>query len=266
MSFVLKENCGVPFMTSDILKVPHAFTTRLGGVSGGIWESLNLGENRGDTRENVEENYRRISCALGVPDKMVFTRQVHGCRVEAVDESDLRSPFGPTPPERDGLITARPNVPLIIFTADCIPILFHDGRRGAIGACHAGWRGTVADIAGETVRQMASTFGCRLGDIRAAIGPGIGPCCFETGAEVPEAVMEVLGDIGEEFISPKENGKFMVDLKGVNRSLLIRAGLLEENIDVSEECTKCLHEKYWSHRYTQGARGSQASIIVLKGT
>ena len=81
----------------------------------------------------------------------------------------------------------------------------------------------MADIAGETVRQMASAFGCRLGDIRAAIGPGIGPCCFETGAEVPEAVMEVLGDIGEEFISPKENGKFMVDLKGVNRSLLIRA-------------------------------------------
>lgn len=265
MGFFDVELAGVPVVVSDKITARHAFTTRYGGVSRGIWESLNLGENRGDQREHVEENYRRLSRALGTSGAFAFTKQVHGTLVAPVGAEDLRAPYGPAVPERDGLVTNVPEVPLIIFTADCIPILFQDPAAGAIGACHAGWRGTVADIAGETVRQMAACYGCRPEDIRAAIGPGIGECCFETGPEVPEAVISALGDEGRQFIS-QPGQRDHVDLAGVNRALLIRAGLRPENIDVSGECTRCRHEKYWSHRYTKGSRGSQASCIVLKGS
>ena len=250
-------------MASDMIGTVHAFTTRYGGVSRGIWESLNLGENRGDDPEAVKENYRRVSVALGAAPGFSFTRQVHGILVRRVSQVDRREPYGPAPADCDGLITDTEGLPIVIFTADCIPILFFDGVRRAVGACHAGWRGTVADIAGETVRRMEEEFGSRPGDIRAAIGPGIGVCCFETGPEVPQAVRAVLGEEGAPFISAVSGGKAHVDLKGVNRQLLIRAGLSHENIDVSEECTMCLHQKYWSHRYTGGVRGSQASIIML---
>ena len=265
MSFILKESCGVPLMVSDTIGTAHAFTTRWGGVSGGIWESLNLGENRGDVKADVEENYRRLSAAIGTRLGFAFTRQVHRTAVRRVYESDRREPYGPTPPECDGLITDVPGLPIIIFTADCIPILLYDRVKNAVGACHAGWRGTVADIAGETVRRMAEEFGSRPQDICAAIGPGIGACCFETGPEVPEAVRPLLGGEGDAFISQGRGGREHVDLKGVNRQLLIRAGLSPKGIDVSGECTMCLHDKYWSHRYTDGARGSQASIIMVKG-
>lgn len=255
---------GLVLMTAPGIDTPHAFTTRLGGVSGGIYASLNLGENRGDGPENVAENFRRLRAALGIG-RLAFTRQVHGSLVRAVTSADAREPGDPPAPEADGLVTAEPGLGLIVFIADCIPILFHDPVGRVIGAAHAGWRGTVADIAGETVRKMAE-LGSNPADIHAAIGPGIGACCFETGPEVPEAVTAALGPAGAEFIDDgRAPGKFHVDLKGVNRALLIRAGLEPENIDVSQECTMCRPFKYWSHRYTKGQRGSQAAVIVLTG-
>lgn len=254
---------GLTLMASDLLSCPHGFTTRFGGVSRGIYASLNLSESLGDDPEAVRENYRRLKAALGV-EKLCFTKQVHGNLVRTVTAGDAREPFDEVP-ACDGLVTDRHGLGLIIFTADCIPLLLYDPVRHIVGAAHAGWRGTVADIAGRTVEAMAR-LGADPGDIRAAVGPGISKCCFETGPEVPAAVRDALGDAGEAFIAPGRSvGKSFVDLKGVNRALLLRAGLTEAHIDVSPECTMCAPEKYWSHRATAGVRGSQGAIIRLPG-
>jgi len=253
------------YTTFDNIKTLHAFTTRHGGVSRGVYGALNLGVNRGDDPANVRENYRIIGDKLGIDiSKLVFSKQVHEDCVRVVTAADsLGNIENPVPYEADGLVTSEKNLPLIIFTADCIPILLHDPKAGVIGAVHAGWRSTVLDIAGKAVGKMVTELGASPQDIRAAIGPGIGSCCFETGSEVPEAVNQLMGGDAQQFIEP-HGRKFKVDLKGINKKLLTRAGVCEENIEVSEECTHCLSEKYWSHRKTGGVRGSQASIIMLR--
>ncbi len=264
MDFVEKSVQGISFLTSPHICALHAFTTRFGGVSQGIYASLNLGESRGDDPGAVRENYRRLKAALGIG-KLCFTRQVHGNTVRYVTQADAREPYDPLPYEADGLVTDVPGLALICFTADCIPLLLHDPVKGVIAAVHAGWRGTVADIAGEGVRAM-ERIGSRPGDIRAAIGPGISACCFETGPQVPEAVTAVLGREGQAYIRDPGRGgeKYYVDLKGVNRALLIRAGVRPENIAVSGVCTVCQKETFWSHRATAGKRGVQGAVIALR--
>ena len=244
----------------------HAFTNRSGGVSEGIWSSLNLGFTRGDEPGRVEENYRRLAVALGLdPARLVFTRQVHKDAVRPVTAADARNPLSaPVPYEADGLVTNEKGLALFTFIADCIPILLAAPGAEAVGAVHAGWRGTVADIAGKAVAALEREYGAEPRDIRAAIGPGIGLCCFETGPEVPEAVRALGLENAGDFIRDDGNGKFHVDLKGVNRALLLRAGLAPEHIAVSPDCTRCQHEKYWSHRATNGQRGVQAAVIMLK--
>lgn len=257
---------GLVYMTAPNISAVHAFTTRSGGVSSGCFSSLNLGENRGDRPEDVMENYNRLCRALGAElSRIVVSRQVHETVIRTVTEADIHTLGRAVPYEADGLITEIPELPVFIYTADCIPILMEDTARRAVGAVHAGWRGTVKNIAGKAVEEMARSFGSKPEDIRCAIGPGIGKCCFETDAEVPAAINAVLGSRGDSFFDSKPNGKFTVDLKGVNRELLIRAGIPAGNIEVSDECTMCSHEKYWSHRHTGGKRGSQASVIMLKG-
>ncbi len=253
---------GLIYMTAPNISVRHAFTTRFGGVSAGIFESLNLGETRGDDPEAVRENYRRLTDVLGLK-KLCFTKQIHGTAVRYVSSDDARRPYDPFRYECDGLVTDEPDLGLIIFTADCIPMLFHDPVGKIAAAAHAGWRGTVADMAGRAVEAMEK-LGSDPSDIRAAIGPGISKCCFETGPEVPEAVLKALGEAGREFVAPsRKEGRFFVDLKGVNRALLVRAGVEPEHIEVSDECTMCRPDKYWSHRYTAGRRGLQAAVIAL---
>ena len=263
MDFIQHRSGALLYMRAPGISAPHAFTTRYGGASRGVFSTLNLAENRGDEKADVCHNYDVLAAALGLPaGGMAFTRQVHGALVRRVGPSDRRMPFDPPAPDADGLVTDVPGLPLVIFTADCIPVLLHDPVRGAVGAVHAGWRGTVSDIAGEGVRALVREFGCDPGDIRAAIGPGISACCFETGDEVPDAVRSALGPDAEAFIA--SNGKPHVDLKGVNAFLLRRAGVPAENIDVSSECTMCLCGKYWSHRASHGRRGSQGAVIMLE--
>lgn len=249
-------------MRSDAITAPHGFTTRKGGVSEGIFDSLNLGVALGDDQAHVRENYLRAMNALDMPlHRLVRSRQVHRDDVLIADKSHAIDLFDPIPYEADALITNIPNLPLMVYTADCIPVLLHD-PSGAIGAVHCGWRSTVMDIAGKAIRLMGEHFDSKPENIHAAIGAGISLCCFETGEDVVNGVRKALGD--EDFIYPKENGKYMVDLKSVVRELLIRAGLQPENIDISPECTVCLHDKYWSHRYTKGQRGIQSAVIMLK--
>ena len=253
------------YLASPLLDTPHGFSTRLGGVSEGYLASLNLGCHRGDTDENLRENYRRFCAATSTDDKrLVMTNQVHSVAVRAVTEADVKADLlDPTPFEADGLVTDVPGITLVIFSADCIPILFFDPVRRVVAASHAGWRGTAGAIAAVTVEAMVSRYGCRREDIRAAIGPGIGPCCFETDEDVPQAMLDALGDLARPYIT-QAGRKYHVDLKAVNKAVLLRAGVREDRIDVSEECTCCHPEKYWSHRYTGGVRGSQAAAVMLE--
>ena len=264
MSVITNKVGLLEYLTAECILVPHCFTTRYGGVSEGYLSSLNLGIHRGDDPRNVEKNYEILGEALGFDvEKLVFTRQTHTDIVRVVDERNCGEGLQrEVEPECDGLVTNTPGLVLAAFTADCTPILLHDGVTGAVGAVHAGWRGTVADIAGKAVRAMVREFGSHPGDIRAAIGPNIGVCCFETHADVPDAVRAVLGEEADAYIVP--NGeKFRVDLKGVNAALLRRAGV--RSIEISGDCTACQPERFWSHRRVGNDRGSQAAIIVCEG-
>lgn len=256
---------GPVYLTASVLPCRHAFTTRLGGVSEGVYESLNLGEHRGDAPEKVRENYRLLCRALGVElSSLVFSRQVHGSGVRVVTEADRHELFAPVPYEADALVTDRPGLTLTVFTADCVPVLLCDPAAGVAAAVHCGWRSSVKDILGAAVEAMRA-LGARTEDLRAAIGPAIGGCCFETGPEVPEAVRSWLGADAEAFIRPLAGtaDKSLVDLKGANRLRLLRLGLDSSHVAVSPDCTMCHPDKYWSHRVTKGVRGSQAALITL---
>ncbi len=251
------------YLVAESIKVPHAFTTRLGGVSTGQFDSLNIALHGGDSRENVEKNLQILADELGFClDNLVLTRQTHSDIVRAVTAADHIGIDHHEYPQCDGLITATPGVVLVAFTADCTPILLHDPVTGAVGAVHAGWRGTAADIAGKAVRSMAEQFGTKPENIRAAIGPNIAQCCFETDADVPEAMLAVLGRTAENYIRAKK-GKYYVNLKAVNAELLRRAGIVQ--IEISDACTMCQNQRFWSHRFTGGKRGAQGAMIVCKG-
>jgi len=251
------------YLVAEVITAPHGFTTRLGGVSEGSLSSLNIGIHRGDQWENVLKNYEILGEALNFDVKnLVLSHQTHTDIVLKVGKEHTGAGlFGPELPECDGLITNEPGVALAIFTADCTPILLHDPVTGAVGAVHAGWRGTASSIAGKAVAAMAREFGSNPADICAAIGPNIGVCCFETDTDVPNAMVEAFGEEAKPFIFPKGD-KYYVNLKEINALVLRRAGV--RNIDISLDCTVCQCHRFWSHRVTKGDRGSQGAVIVCK--
>lgn len=263
MSIIIKKQDSLECLIAENISVPHGFTTRLGGVSEGHLSSLNIGMHRGDSPENVAENYRRLGKAIGFSaENLVLANQIHTDTVRVVTEKDcLGSLSHRDYPECDGLVTNTPGVALTVFTADCTPILLHDPVTGAVGAVHAGWRGTALGIAKKAVDTMVSAFGCHALNICAAIGPNIGPCCFETDGDVPEAMLSALGEAARPFIRACE-GKFYVDLKQINALWLRRSGVTD--IAISEHCTACSPALFWSHRVTKGVRGSQGATIVCK--
>jgi len=263
MSITTIQHNSLEYLVAENISVPHAFTTRLGGVSTGYLESLNIGMHRGDDPQNVTENYRRLANAIGFsPDKSVLAHQTHSDTVRVVTEADCAGSLSHRDyPECDGLVTNTPGVALVVFTADCTPILLFDPITGAVGAAHAGWRGTAKGIAAKTVDAMATAFGCRRENIRAAIGPNIGFCCFETDGDVPAAMVTALGEEAHSYIRQKGE-KYFVDLKGLNALWLARSGI--EHIEISNHCTCCDAHRFWSHRATGGIRGSQGAIILCK--
>lgn len=268
MAFYDKKVNGLTLHVSTLLEeleVPHAFTTRYGGVSTDIFTSLNLGLNRGDDPGRVRENYRRVCGALGVEmGKLVLSSQVHEDTVRRVTLDDAGKGLDRSIDyNADGLTTNVPGLTLTTFGADCLTILFYDPVKKAVANVHSGWRGTALGIVDRAVEQMERSFGSRAADLVVAIGPGISKCCFETHSEVPEAMVKALGRDTSELVVSLGNGKYKVDLKGINTLRLKRKGVLATKIDISPDCTMCSHEKYWSHRYTQGNRGSQAALISL---
>jgi YfiH family protein len=217
---------------------------------------------RGDDPKNVSKNYRILGNSLDFDlENLVLTHQIHTDIVRVVTKADHLGLDHHAYPQCDGLVTNDPGTALVVFTADCTPILLHDPVTGAVGACHAGWRSTALDIAGKTVAAMAKAFGCDPANIRAAIGPNLGFCCFETDRDVPEAMRKTYGPAAEEFIR-SVGAKYYVNLKAINALSLDRAGV--HHVETSTACTKCDPHTYWSHRVHGAARGSQGAIIVCK--
>ena len=262
--FIENRENELVYMTSSVIGTRHAFTTRYGGVSEGIFSSLNLGSNRGDDPAAVRENYRRVCALMGVGvDGAVVTKQVHGSVVRTVTEADRHVCMSTVPYEADGVVTSCRNLPLLCFTADCVPALLCDSVHGVAAAVHCGWRSSVGDILGNAVAAMTA-LGARPESICCALGPAIGSCCFETDDDVPAAIETWLQGDTAGLFRRRGDGKTLVDLRLANARRLLQLGLSQANVDISDECTYCSHDKYWSHRYTKGQRGSQAAAIVLR--
>ena len=228
-----------PVIPADLFV--HGFPTRAGGVSNGKRASLNLGYRWGDEPEHVAENRRRVAAEAGFDlARLQVTKHVHGTRVWVVGDP------APDPPEFDVLVGDRPGDVLGAFAADCIPILLCDPRRRVVAAAHAGWRGTVAGAAVNAVHAMADRFGSAPGDVRVALGPSIGPCCFEVGPEVVDAFRAALPPIdGLVVAGPRKDH---IDLRVATRALLERVGVRRQHIDDRPPCTRCDAERFFSFR------------------
>lgn len=271
MSFLAHENSGVLFHTSDVLEhetVIHGFSTRKGGVSEGVFASLNLrisGPQSDDPRR-VEENYRRFCAAVGADvNSVVLSKQVHEDTIRVVTAADAgKGLFSERDYTADALITNEPGLSLMVFSADCGIFLMHDPVTGCIAAVHAGWRGTVLDLPARTVAELGRRYGAKPENIRVAMGACIGPCCFDTHRDVPDAMLEAFGPPADTFFHAFQ-GKWQVDLEGTNLWRLREAGIREEHLDALQLCTACNDDLYWSHRRTGDARGVQGALIALKG-
>lgn len=267
MSFAFHEQNSLIYLASPLLSgVRHGFSTRRGGVSAPPWDSLNLGVGRGDDLSAVRENYRRFCGVLSMdPERPVLSKQVHETTVHPCTAADAgKGLWSQRDYTADALITNEPELPLTVFSADCGIILLYDPVRRAIGAVHAGWRGCAGGILEKTVREMERLYSSSPGDLLAAIGPCIGACCFETDGDVPQAMRAALGADAEPYIQWKAP-KYHVDLAGLNRQWLLRAGLAPDHIDVCGLCTACRPDLFWSHRKMGNARGAQVAMIALPG-
>ena len=262
MAVITMKKGTVEYLHAENIPVNHCFTTRIGGVSQGFAAGLNIGANRGDPFAHVQQNYSLLADVLGFdPGHLVLANQVHGNTVRAVTAKDSQGLDHLRYPECDALITNEPGVGLVVFTADCTPVLLCDPVTGSVAAIHAGWKGTALDICGKTVKAMTDHYGCRPEHIRAAIGPNIGKCCFETDADVPQALCATYGD----EIAPHmehRGEKYYVNLKAINAYALQRAGVTD--IAISDHCTACMPQTYWSHRKMGAQRGSQGAIILCQ--
>jgi hypothetical protein len=235
----------------------HGFPTRGGGVSTGKRASLNLGMRWGDDADNVAENRRRVADTAGFDvARLRVTKHVHGTDVWVVGD-----PL-PDPAEFDILVTDRAGDTLAAFAADCIPIVFCDPRRRVVAAAHAGWRGTVAGAAPRAIGTMYDRFGSKSEDIRVALGPSIGPCCFEVGPEVVDAFRAALGDVPRLVVrGPRKDH---VDLRVATRVLCERAGVRAEHIDDRPPCTRCDGERFFSFRRDGQEGGVHMGFIGVR--
>jgi YfiH family protein len=236
----------------------HAFTTRLGGVSGAPYNSLNLGGTTRDDAASVQENRRRAERTFGhaLEERI---RLEHGKRVHVVEDGAAPQKLAVA----DGLITRLRGVPLLIYYADCVPVLLLDPETPALGVVHAGWRGTVAGAAEEAVLAMREAFGTRPQSLLAGLGSSIGPCCMQVGDDVTSAIRAAYPSWQESVIHPHNMGKSTIDLWELNCLQLTRAGVPRENVAVSALCTACRKDLFFSYRRDQGDTGRLAMLAAL---
>lgn len=260
----------VPYLTYNSLEeinfIKHGFSTRLGGVSEGIFSTMNLAFNRGDNKDSVVENYKRLCGSIGLDfNTLVASAQDHHTFVRVVTSKDYG--VGITKPRDiqsvDALVTNEKNVTLVTYYADCTPLFFVDTAKMAIGLAHAGWRGTVGRIGEKVISKMSECFGSDPGDIKCAVGPAISKCCYEVDKACADEFYK-LDDLDcSMFILPKENNKYHLDLLECNRQILVKSGVKPENITISDLCTKCNSELLWSHRATNGQRGTMCALMSI---
>ena len=247
--------------------VEHCFTTRIGGVSKGIYESLNLSFTRGDEDAAVRENFRWLAGAMKTDvSKFVFTDQTHTTNVRRVTAEDAGKGIVK---ERDytdidGLITNEPGLVLSTFYADCVPLYFVDPVHRAIGMSHSGWKGTVGKMGAATITAMKREFGTEAKDLVCAIGPSICQDCYEVSEDVADAFKEAFPGHADEILLDKKNGKYQLDLWRTNEIVLTEAGVLKENIAVTNICTCCNPDLLFSHRASHGKRGNLGAFIYLR--
>lgn len=255
-------------LLDEVEWVRHLFSTRIGGVSEGIFRSMNLSYTRGDSKEAVDENFRRMAEIFGEgPEKIVCSKQTHTTHVKRVGEQDLgKGVVRPTDYEDvDGLITNVPGIILSTSYADCVPLYFVDTENRAIGLSHSGWRGTAERMGQATLKAMAEAFGTRPEKVLTAIGPSICADCYEVGEETAAVFKRNFQDSFQTFLFPgKTEGKYQLDLWKANQRVLLDAGVLKEHIAITDLCTCCNSEYLYSHRASNGKRGALAAMMELR--
>lgn len=262
----------ITYLTFPILEetglVRHLFSTREGGVSKGIYASMNFSYSRGDEKEAVDENFRRIAEVFdSSPERIVCSRQTHTTNIRLVTEEDCgKGTVKETDYEDvDGLITNIPDMILGTFYADCVPLYFVDTGRKAIGLAHSGWRGTVDRMGEQMLKAMKNAYGTRPEDVVAAVGPSICQSCYEVSEDVAEAFREKAPKEWKYILQDgKEEGKYQLDLQKANQLILINAGVPEEQIAVSDICTCCNSKIMFSHRASEGKRGNLGAFMELR--
>lgn len=255
---VFKKLKEIPF-------IRHGFSTRVGGISKGTYNSLNLGLKTGDDKNNVKKNIKNFALAVGVNyKKLVISDQVHGDVIKVINDEDKGKGYLKERDYRgvDGLITNVIDIPLMTIFADCVPIFFVDPIKKAIGVSHAGWKGTKLKIGQKTVRTMMDKYNSNPSELIAIIGPSIGKCCYEVDDVVVEQFNKDFIDTST-FIFQNRVGKYQLDLREANRVALKGIGMLNQNIVISSLCTSCNLGLFYSYRKEKGNTGRMGAIIQL---
>ncbi|WP_409341232.1 peptidoglycan editing factor PgeF [Paenibacillus sp. MBLB4367] len=281
--FVALAEAGTP----ELLHIRHwterypeltaGFTTRNGGVSAAPFGSLNCGLHVADADDSVVVNRTRVADAIGMPlTGWIYGEQVHGSDVARVTTADAgrgTASRSDAIQARDAFITSETGLCLAAMFADCVPLYFYDPVHRAVGLAHAGWKGTVLQIAKQTVTAMGECFGSVPAQLVAAVGPSIGVCCYEVDDTVMDKVKALLPEIAdaeafdsgaETFYEPSPNGKWMLNLQQINRQIMIKAGILPSRIELTRLCTSCRVDKFYSHRKEQGSTGRMIAWIGLR--
>lgn len=253
LSYPLLERTGI---------VKHGFSTRIGGVSEGIFRSMNLSLTRGDNESAVKENFRRMANAIGVrEDSFVKPMQTHTTNVHKVTFENKSQELQ----DIDGLITNVPDICLVTTYADCVPLFFIDPVHKAIGLSHSGWRGTVGKMGQETLRRMHEEYGTEPQDVIAAIGPSICQDCYEVSEDVIDRFKDAFDcKYWDSLFYQKENKKYQLNLWKANEIIMLEAGIQKKNLAVTNVCTNCNPDVLFSHRASKGQRGALAAFLALK--
>lgn len=272
-SYHVKENYigDIEYLTFPLFDqlegISHLFTTRKGGVSTGIYESMNLSFQRGDEAACVHENFRRIASVLhSKPENIVCARQTHTTNIRVVTSEDAgkgvvkESDYD----DIDGLVTNESGIMLCTSFADCVPLYFVDPFKHAIGLAHSGWKGTVNRMGAHMISVMQQTFGSCPSDLLAVIGPSICVDCYEVGSDVADEFRKAFSNEVDQIVCRgTREGKYQLDLWKANERILLEAGIQKDHLEITDLFTCCNSELLFSHRATHGLRGNLCAFLGM---